>query len=165
VSEAKPDRTRTFSWDDPMETAKAAREMSGLEFWRAVGDGRLPAPPFAVAIGVRFLEGEEGRIAFEIVPSEFHYNPIGVVHAGVALTMIDSAIGCAVHTMLPAGVGYTTLETKGNLVRALTIDTGPVRCEGRVIHFGSRSATGEARLTDAAGRLYAHGTSTCLILR
>jgi uncharacterized protein (TIGR00369 family) len=158
-------RTRTYSWSDPLAMAAAGRELSGIDFLRAVSEGRLPTPPIAATIGIRMLEIEEGRVVFGAEPGEFHYNPIGVVHASLAMTLIDSAIGCAVHSLLPAGVGYTSLETKVNFVRPLTRETGPVSCEGSVIHAGSRVATGEARLLDASGKLYAHGTSTCLILR
>jgi uncharacterized protein (TIGR00369 family) len=114
-----------------------------------------------IAIG----EIEEGRVVFTVEPAEYHYNPIGMVHGGLACTLCDSAMGCAVHTMLPAGVGYTTLELKVNFIRPLTRETGLVRCEGTVIHAGSRSATAEARLYDAAGTLYGHATTTCMIFR
>jgi uncharacterized protein (TIGR00369 family) len=148
-----------------METALAGQSLTGLEFIRAIAEGRIPAPPIARTLDFLITEAEEGRVVFAVEPSEFHYNPIGVVHAGLALTLIDSAVGCAVQTMLPAGVAYTTLETKGNFVRPLTRETGRVLCEARVLHLGSRSATGEAKLTDAAGKLYAHGTSTCLVVQ
>ncbi|MBC8075392.1 MAG: PaaI family thioesterase, partial [Chloroflexales bacterium] len=98
-------------------------------------------------------------------PAEYHYNPIGSVHGGVAATLCDSAMACAIHTTLPAGVGYTTLELKVNFVRPITVQTGRVTCEGTLIHMGGRVATAEARLTDASGALYAHATTTCLVLR
>jgi uncharacterized protein (TIGR00369 family) len=160
-----PPRTRTYSWNDPVAAASEGRELSGIEYLRGIAEARLPSPPIAATLDLRLLEIEEGRAVFGAEPREFHYNPIGVVHASLAMTLIDSAIGCAVHTLLPAGVGYTSLETKVNFVRPLTRETGPVRCEGTVLHAGSRVATGEARLLDASGKLYAHGTSTCLILR
>jgi uncharacterized protein (TIGR00369 family) len=116
-------------------------------------------------MGFRGVEFDHGRAIFEMTPGPQHYNPIGTVHGGVALTLLDSAMGCAVHTTLEAGVGYTTLEVKTNFVRAITADTGLIRCEGTVVHSGSRIATAEGRLTDAAGRLLAHGTTTCLIIR
>ena len=158
-------RTRTYSWEDPLAAAAAGRQLSGLEYLRALTEGRLPPPPIAATLDLRLLEVEEGRVVFGAEPSELHYNPIGVVHASLAMTLVDSAIGCAVHTLLPAGVGYTSLETKVNFVRPLTRETGPVRCEGSVVHAGTRVATGEARILDASGKLYAHGTSTCLVLR
>jgi len=158
-------RTRTYNWEDPLAVAAAGRQLSGLEYLRALTEGRLPPPPIAATLDLRLLEVEEGRAVFGAAPSELHYNPIGVVHASLAMTLVDSAIGCAVHTLLPAGVGYTSLETKVNFVRPLTRETGPVRCEGSVVHAGTRVATGEARILDASGKLYAHGTSTCLVLR
>jgi uncharacterized protein (TIGR00369 family) len=158
-------RSRTYSWDDPVAAAAAGRELPGIEYLRAVAEGRLPPPPIAATLDLRLLEIEEGRVVFGAEPNEFHYNPIGVVHASLAMTLVDSAIGCAVHSLLPAGAGYTSLETKVNFVRPLTRETGPVSCEGSIVYAGSRVATGEARLVDASGKLYAHGTSTCLILR
>ncbi|HEX5705724.1 MAG TPA: PaaI family thioesterase, partial [Pyrinomonadaceae bacterium] len=98
-------------------------------------------------------------------PEEYHYNPIGVVHGGLAATLLDSAMGCAVHSTLPAGAGYTTLEIKVNFVRPLTTETRGVRCEARVVYVGGRTATAEGRVTDEQGKLYAHGTTTCLIFR
>jgi uncharacterized protein (TIGR00369 family) len=150
---------------DPRELAAHGRELSGLEFVRRVFAGELPPPPIATLMGFRGVEAEPGRAVFEIVPGDEHYNPIGSVHGGVALTLLDSAMGCAVHTLLDPGVGYTTLEVKANFVRAITAETGLVRCEGTVVHAGTRVATAEGRVTDAAGKLLAHGTTTCLILR
>jgi uncharacterized protein (TIGR00369 family) len=159
------ERTRTYTWTDPTESAGAAATMSGLEFLRAISAGELPRPPIAETIGFAGLEVDEGRVVFHATPAEYHYNPIGTVHGGFAATLLDSALGCAVHTMLPAGVGYTTVELKVNLVRPITATTGPVSCEANVIHVGSRVATAEGRLVDARGKLYAHGTTTCLVLR
>ncbi|MGO8949973.1 MAG: PaaI family thioesterase, partial [Ktedonobacterales bacterium] len=111
------------------------------------------------------LEVDEGRALFVVQPAEYHYNPIGVVHGGLAATLLDSAMSCAIQTTLPAGVGYTTLEIKVNFVRPITLDSGELRCEGKVVHGGSRTATAEGQLLDQAGKLYAHGTTTCIILR
>ena len=111
----------------------------------------------------RLCAVEAGRVAFEGRPAAGHYNPIGTVHGGWAATLLDSAMGCAVHSVLEAGVAYTTLEFKINLVRPITAATGPVRAEGTLVHRGRRTATSEARLTDAAGRLLAHGSCTCLL--
>lgn len=158
-------RVRTITWDDPLATAEAGRRLSGLDFLRGVLRGELPPPPIAVLLNFALAEVEEGRVVFAGVPAEYHYNPIGVAHGGLAATLLDSAMGCAVHSTLPAGTGYTTLDITVNYVRALTRDTGEVRCEGRTIHVGGRTATAEGRLTDAAGRLYAHGTTTCLVFR
>ena len=141
-----------------------AVESSGLETIKAIFAGALPPPPIAELMGFRGVEVELGRAVFEFEPGPQHYNPIGSVHGGVAMTLLDSAMGCAIHSTLEAGVRYTTLEVKTNFVRPITADTGLIRCEGHVIHSGSRVATAEGKLTDAAGKLLAHGTTTCLIL-
>jgi uncharacterized protein (TIGR00369 family) len=127
--------------------------------------GRGPAAPIATTLGMTLEEVEEGRVVFGLVPAEFHFNPIGSVHGGVYATVLDSACGCAVHSTLPAGARYTSLDLSVKFLRGLDVAVGPVRCEGRVLHSGRRTALAEARLTDAAGRLYAHATSTCLVLR
>jgi uncharacterized protein (TIGR00369 family) len=142
-----------------------AVESSGLETIKAIFAGRLPPPPIAELMGFRGVEVELGRAVFEFEPGPQHYNPIGSVHGGVAMTLLDSAMGCAIHSMLDAGVRYTTLEVKTNFVRAMTVDTGLVRCEGVVLHAGSRVATAEGKVLDGEGKLLAHGTTTCLILR
>jgi uncharacterized protein (TIGR00369 family) len=138
-------------------------EMSGLEYMRAIVAGEIPRPPIAWSLDFLLAEVEEGRAVFTLTPAEFHYNPIGVVHGGVAATLLDSAMGCAVHTLLPAGTGYTTLELKVNFLRPMTRDTGTVRAEASVLHAGSRTALAEGRLVDAAGKLLAYATCTCLV--
>ena len=148
---------------DPREVAARGLRLAGMDYVRAIFAGELPAPPISTLIGFRGVEAEPGRAVFEMTPGPEHYNPIGSVHGGIALTLLDSAMGCAVHTTLEAGVGYTTLELKTNFVRAITADTGLIRCEGVVLHQGSRVATAEGKLTDAAGKLLDHGTTTCLI--
>lgn len=157
-------RTLEVRWEDPMALAAAARSMSGMDFLRAMRDGKVPHPPICALMNYRLVEVEPGHAVFEGTPAEQHYNPIGVVHGGLAMTLLDSAMGCAVHTQMPAGGGYTTLEAKTNLVRAITSDTGKLRAIGKVVHLGKRSATAEARLEDAAGKLYAHATTTCIVL-
>ena len=157
--------TRTFSWEDPRPLAEAGRNLSGLEFLQKIVAGELSPPPMAALMNFDLAELQEGQATFSVKPAEYHYNPIGVVHGGLAMTLLDSAMGCAVHSTLPAGAMYTTLETKVNFVRALTVETGRVRCEAKVIHVGGRTATAEGRVLDEAGKLYAHGTTTCLILR
>jgi uncharacterized protein (TIGR00369 family) len=163
----EPARSLTVDWQDPLVAPAAARGMSGLDFIRALTDGRLPPPPIFRLMGID-AEGatvEEGRVAFGCTPGEQHYNPIGSVHAGLACTLLDSAMGCAVHTTLPAGRGYTTLELKVNLVRPVTLATGRVRAEAAVVHPGRKVATAEGRLVaEADGRLLAHATTTCLVL-
>ena len=158
-------RTRTVAWDDPAAVARAAAEMSGLEYLRAIARGELSAAPIADLLSFNFHEIEEGRVVFECVPAEYHYNPIGAVHGGLACTLFDSAMGCAVHTMLPAGVGYTTVELKVNFLRPIDVKTGRLLCEGTIIHVGGRIATAEARLHDERGKLHGHATTTCMIFR
>ena len=157
-------RTLTVEWSDPAALAAAGRSMPGLDFLRAIRDGRLPAPPIAELLGFGLVEVEPGEAVFEVEPGEQHYNPIGVVHGGLAMTLLDSAMGCCVQTRMPAGSGYTTLEAKSNLVRAITDKTGRLRAIGKVVHLGNRIATAEGRLEDAAGKLYAHATTTCIVL-
>lgn len=157
------DRTLSVSWNDPVELAGRASPLSGLEFLRAIVAGELPPAPIQELLGFRLVEAEEGRAVFALEPGEQHYNPIGSVHGGVAATLLDSAMGAAVHSTLQQGQAYVTLEVKFNLVRAITADTGPVRAEGRMIHRGGTVATSEADLRDRQGKLLAHGTSTCLI--
>lgn len=140
------------------------RKRSGLQFLRDIASGVLPYPPIGKALNFFPVEAEEGRVVFQGTPTFDFYNPIGTVHGGYAATLIDSAIGCAVHTTLPAGSGYSTLSLETKFVRAITRETGRVRCEAQVLHRGRRQATAEARLYDAeSGRLLAHGTGTCMI--
>ncbi len=157
-------RTIAVTWQDPMPLAEAGRKLAGIDFLRAIRDGKLPAPPIAELLGMRLAEVEDGAAAFELTPAEQHFNPIGVVHGGIAATLLDSAMGCSVQSKLPAGVGYTTLEMKVNLVRAITLKTGRIRASARIVHYGGRTATAEGRLEDASGKLYAHASTTCIIL-
>ena len=138
---------------------------SGLDQMRAIRDGKHPAAPIQDLLGFDLAEVDEGRAVFTIEPDERHLNPLGTVHGGIAGTLIDSACGCAVHTTLPPGGGYTTLETSFNLVASIRPGDGELACEGKVVHRGSRVATAEARMTRVSdGRLVAHGTSTCMII-
>lgn len=139
------------------------RGFSGLEFLRRIADGRVPQPPIAATLGFRLAEVAPGFALFTMLPEFRHYNPIGTVHGGVASTLLDSCMSCAVHTHLEQGFGYTTLELKVNLVRPITDQTGPIRAEGRSLHVGRRSGTAEGKILDASGALLAHGTTTCLI--
>jgi uncharacterized protein (TIGR00369 family) len=157
-------RSLTVSWDDPQAAFAAGVKLAGLDYMRELIAGRIAPPPIMKLLGYRLAEVGEGLAVFECEPGEQHYNPIGVVHGGLAMTLLDSAMGCAVHTRLPLGKGYTTLEVKVNLVRAITTQTGTVRAIGKVIHFGGKTATAEARLEDAAGKLYAHASTTCILL-
>ena len=158
-------RTRTVSWEDPRSVAEVGRTLSGLEYLRKIIAGELPGAPIAALLNFDITELGEGRAVFAVKPAEYHYNPIGVVHGGLAATLLDSAMGCAVHSTLPAGAGYTTLEIKVNYVRPMTSETERVRCEASVIHVGGRTATAQGRIVDDSGKLYAHGTTTCIIFR
>src|SRR3954470_12097192 len=137
--------------------------MTGLEFVRAIFEGRLPAPPIMENVDPFDSTAENGVVTFHSVPGFRHYNPIGSVHGGYAAILLDSAMGLAVHTALPAGAGYTTLEFKVSFIKGMTSDPGPVRTEGRTLSVGRRAATAEARISDAKGRLLAHATTTCLV--
>jgi uncharacterized protein (TIGR00369 family) len=156
-------RTRTITWQDPLAAAQQALTLSGLDYLQAMVDGRVPPPPIAVLMGFGPAEVAAGRVIFTVEPAEYHYNPIGVVHGGLISTLCDSALGCAIQTLLPAGTGYTTIELHVNFVRALTRDTGLIRCEANVLHVGRRLATAEAKVTDRAGKLYGHATTTCMV--
>ena len=144
----------------PLEQARA---MDGLTLMTGIMEGRFPAPPIAKALGFWMTKVELGNVTFDYEPVFDHYNPLGSVHGGIAATLLDSVMGCCIHTTLKAGVGFTTLEIKVNYVRAMSDKTGPVRAEGKIINVGSRIATSEGRLVDASGKLLAHGTTTCLI--
>ena len=157
-------RALSISWSDPASLAAAGRAMAGIDFLRAIRDGRLPPPPIAELLGMRLVEVEPGRAVFECSPGEQHYNPINVVHGGLAMTMLDSAMTCAVQTRAAAGGGFTTVEAKTNFVRPITAGTGLIRAVGTLLHTGSRLATAEGRIVDAAGKLYAHATTTCIVL-
>jgi uncharacterized protein (TIGR00369 family) len=158
-------RSRTFSWQDPMIGAKAAMNMTGLEYLQAMGRGELPPPPISATLDIRAHKVAQGFVCFKLTPAEYHYNPISTVHGGVISTLVDSAMGCAIHTLLPKGTAYTTLELKVNFLKPLKSTTGEVICEGKTVYVGGRVATAEARVTDAAGNLYAHATTTCLVMR
>jgi len=158
-------RERLVRWEDPFAGLAHARELSGLDALRAMIDGKLPGPPIASLMNMRLVEVGEGRAVFEADPGEEHYNPVGVVHGGFALTLLDSALGCAIHTTLPVGAIYGTIDVHARLVRAITKDTGTVRCEATVVNVSRTLGTSEARLTDRAGNLLATGTTACAIRR
>jgi uncharacterized protein (TIGR00369 family) len=141
-----------------------AKTMSGLELLTGVMKNILPAPPIQQALDFRIVQVERGHTVFAGKPKFEYYNPLGSVHGGYIAALLDSCMACAVHSTLEVGYSYATVEIKINYVRAITSDTGEVRAEGRVINAGKRIATAEGRLFDSAGKLYAHGTTTCLIL-
>jgi uncharacterized protein (TIGR00369 family) len=163
--EPGPRRRRGYQWQDPAVSAGAVAAMAGLDFLRAIADGTLPAPPIARTLGFDVVTVEPGRVVFEFTPAEYHYNPLGSVHGGVYATMCDSACGCAVHSMLPAGAWYTSQDLTVKFLRPVTASTGTLWCEGTVIHLGSRTALAQASLSDGSGRRYAHATSSCLVSR
>jgi uncharacterized protein (TIGR00369 family) len=158
-------RTRTFSWSDPALTAAQLGRRSGLDTLRAMFSGQLPAPPFMHLLDAQPLEADEGRVAVTMTPQEFHYNPLGTVHGGILATLLDTAAGCAVHSTLPAGVGYTSLDLVTRFLRPVTVASGALRCEGTVLSRSRTTALAEARLTDGEGRLVAHATSACRLFQ
>jgi uncharacterized protein (TIGR00369 family) len=159
------DRSRIVTWDDPVASWKAASGLGGIEVLRAIEGGDLPAPPVARLLGMEVEQVSEGLVTFAFEPAEYHYNPLGTVHGGYAATLLDSAMGCSVHSTLAPGDTYTTLELKINYLRALTHETGEVRGIGTVINEGRTTVLAEGRVEDAAGKLYAFATTTCIVKR
>jgi uncharacterized protein (TIGR00369 family) len=144
-------------------SAERQKEMSGLEFVQGLVDGTLPLNTIAETLGYDVTEAAKGRVVVTIVPDGTHLNPAGTVHGGLSATLLDSCMGLAIRSSLDKGVAQTTLEFKTSLLRPITPDTGPINAEGVVLSCGRRIATAEGRITDQAGRLLAHGTTTCLI--
>jgi uncharacterized protein (TIGR00369 family) len=166
VSAAAQPRTRAFSWEDPAAAEVSALRMSGLEYLQAIIDGQLPPPPFARALEAELLEVEPGRALFAAEPAEWMYNPLGSVHGGIVATLLDSCMGCAVHSTLETGVGFTTSDLQVRYIRPLTVQSGRVLADGRVVHRGRTTATAEGRVFAAdGGALIAHATTGCVILR
>lgn len=157
-------RERTFRWDNPLAGATEAKRLSGAEYFQAIAEGKLPVPPLVHTLDFKAESVERGVAIFSFEPQEFHYNPIGTVHGGVISAILDSAMGCSIHSLLPAGTAYTTLELKVNFLKAITIKSGRLRAVGKVIHSGSRTALVEAQLMDDNNTIYAHGVSTCMIM-
>jgi uncharacterized protein (TIGR00369 family) len=147
-----------------MNVVDTRQGLSGLDFFRKMLSGELPPPPMLQLMGIRLVEVEEGRVVFTAVAEERFYNGTGVAHGGFAATLLDTALGCAINTAMPVGKRFTTLELKINLTRPLTQQVGPLRCEGRIVHLGGRTATSEGRIVDAKGKLYGHGTTTCIVV-
>jgi uncharacterized protein (TIGR00369 family) len=158
-------RSRTITWTDPAQSRFRGRSMSGYERLVAMQRGELAPPPAVALLGLDLDEVEPGRTVFSMLADEVHENPMGTMHGGIVATLVDTAMGCALSSRLPANAGFTTLELKTNYVRAITQATGRVYAEGTVLHSGGRVAMTEARVHDSSGTLYAHATSTCLILR
>ncbi|MCU4185344.1 PaaI family thioesterase [Acidiferrimicrobium sp. IK] len=158
-------RERTTTWYDPALIPARSAGLDGLAVMQAVRDGELPPAPIAALLGMRLVEAERGRVVFECTPEESMYNPIGVVHGGVACTLADSAAGCAVHTTLDAGWGYTSIDITVNYLRAVTLDSGVLRATGTVTKPGRRVALAAAEIHDGAGRLVATASSNCFIIQ
>ncbi|MEU5263529.1 PaaI family thioesterase [Amycolatopsis sp. NPDC021455] len=158
-------RSKTITWQDPLETARLGATMSGLEYMRAIAEGRVPPAPIAAHFGLRWERVDPGEVVAVAEPDESLYNPIGMVHGGVAATMLDSVVGCAVHTTLPAGVGYASVELKVSYLRAIHAGRGEIRATGRVVKEGSRIAFAEGEIRDAEGRLLATASGTCVLTR
>lgn len=161
---ADDDRQRHYRWHDPAGHWSRLGELSGLDYLSAVIKGEVPPPPVAVAMRLALTEVSEGRVVYTGQPGEDFANDVGSVQGGWLAALIDAAIGSAVHSALPAGPRYTTLELKVNYVRAVAVDSGEMRCIAETLHMGRRTATARAWVEDAAGKLYAHATTTCLIL-
>jgi uncharacterized protein (TIGR00369 family) len=156
-------RERTYRWQDPSPIFSSLGSAPGIDLLKTMEAGELPSPPIMHTLGLAGFGAEVGTASFRLMPQEFHYNPLGSVHGGVIAMLLDSAAGCAVHSVLPAGEGYTSIDLVTKYVRPVTIETGEITAVGTVLSRGSRTALAEARLTDARGRLLAHATSTCLI--
>jgi uncharacterized protein (TIGR00369 family) len=156
-------RHRSVTWEDPLVSAALARDLSGLEYLRAIAEGRIPPAPIASLLGMSIVSVDPGRVTFGLDVGEHLYNPIGSVHGGVFCTLLDSAMGCAVHASLDRGQAYTTLELKVNIVRALTLETPSVAATGKVVSAGRRVVTASGEITGPDGTLYAHATTTCLV--
>ncbi len=158
--------SRTFSWATPGQgDLSRMLELDGLQQLEAMVAGELPPPPIMDTLGFTDMRPEAGRVVVEMPAAEFHYNPLGTVHGGVISTLLDTAAGCAVHTTMAVGEVYTSVDLTVKFLRPVTVDSGLLTCEGTVIQRGRRTALAQAQLTDGAGKLVAHATSTCLIMQ
>ena len=157
------ERMKVITWDDPRPAAREARRMSGSEFFEKMQQGLIPQPPFGKLLGIDLLKAGEGTFTMSLEPGEVHYNPMGCVHGGILSTLLDSVMSAAVHTALPAGKGYTTLEIKVNFLRPVFQQSGEIIAEGKVVFVGNQVGTAEGKIMDAKGRVCATGSATCLI--
>jgi uncharacterized protein (TIGR00369 family) len=158
-------RNRTYDWEDPALLAVQANQLAGLEFLEKMVKAELPFPPLLHTLDFKVSAIQPGRAEFSFQPQEFHYNPLGSVHGGVITAVLDSAMGCTLHSVLPLGTGYTTIDINVNFLKSVSIKTGPMKAIGSIINQGNRTALLEARLTDENGKLYAYAISTCMILK
>lgn len=158
-------RERAYSWGNPLEGVELSKELSGFEYLMAIKRGEAAASPLINTLDFSLVELEEGRASFCFEPQEFHYNPNGSVHGGVITALLDSAMGCTLHSLLPKGIVYTTLELKVNFLRKVHTGSGVLTATGKMIHLGNSTALVEAELTDESGKKYAHAVSTCMLLK
>lgn len=161
-----PDTThRTYGWSDQEATRLAGIEQDGLAVLQAIGAGRLPLPPAVETLGIKPVEAEPGRVSFALELGEYHLNPFGIVHGGVLAALLDTAMGCAVHSLLPPAVGYVTGELNVRFLRPAVLTSGPLACTGEVVHPGRSSMVASAQVTDAGARIIAIAGATCLVRR
>jgi uncharacterized protein (TIGR00369 family) len=158
-------RHRTYDWDDPAPLALQSKQLAGLEFLKKMISTELPLPPIIHTLDFKVSGVQPGKAEFSFQPQEFHYNPLGSVHGGVITAILDSAMGCALHSVLPVGTGYTSVDIKVNFLKPISIRNGLLKATGSIINQGSRTALLEGRLTDENGKLHAHATSTCMIFK
>lgn len=158
-------RERAYSWGNPLEGVELSKNLSGLDYLLAIKRGEVSASPLINTLDFSLGEIEEGKASFYFEPQEFHYNPNGSVHGGVITAILDSAMGCTLHSLLPKGMVYTTLELKINFLKRIHSGSGTLTAIGKMIHLGSKTALVEAALTDSNGKKYAYGVSTCMLLK
>jgi len=159
----EPERSKTVTWEDPKATRRHARKLSGVEFFDKMRRGEIPEPPFGRLLGIDLFDAGEGRFVMTLQPQEVHYNPMGCVHGGILATLLDSVMSAAVHTSLPAGRGYLTLEIKVNFLKPVFAITGEIIAEGNIVSCGRQVATAEGKITDVRGTVLATGSATCLV--
>jgi uncharacterized protein (TIGR00369 family) len=164
-TKTETERRRVVEWEDPTPHVQRGMTMRPLDYLSEMVHGEIPKAPIAELLNMWGVEIEEGRALFAAQPGEEHYNPIGVVHGGLVATLIDSTLACAIHSTLPPGGYFSTLEIKVNYVRTLRAGSGPIKCEAKAVHVGRTIATGEAQVHDERGKLVAHGTCTCMLFR
>ena len=158
-------RQRTYDWDDPAPTAFAGLDLDGLSVLRAIGAGELPLPPAVRTLGIEPIEADPGQVTFTLDLGEYHLNPFGIVHGGVLAAMLDTAMGCAVHSLLPSAVGYVTSEMNVRFLRPALLTGGPLTCTGEVVNQGRSAMVAIGRIVDAHERIIAIAGSTCLVRR
>lgn len=158
-------RERRYSWENPLEGVELSKTLSGFEYLSAIKNGEVPASPLINTLDFSLGELEKGKVSFWFEPQEFHYNPNGSVHGGVITSILDSAMGCTLHSLLPKGMVYTTLELKINFLKRVHTKSGVLTATGNMIHLGNSTALVEASLTDSEGKKYAYGVSTCMLLK